>query len=169
MIPIRIEPSADLLVCAVYALDKKQPHDVGGRAKVEGYTPAMTFTETMDRISKGFEIVGVGVLVFGFALSVVQAMITWSRTRSGAQSYKTLRSYFGWSILLSLEVLVAADLIRTVAVQPSLENVAVLGLIIVIRTVLSFSLDVEIEGVLPWRREERGGLAAPEPAEMAGP
>jgi uncharacterized membrane protein len=129
----------------------------------------MNFTEAMDRISKGFEIVGVAVLAFGFALAVVQAVLTWSRTRSGAESYKTLRSYFGWSILLSLEILVAADLIRTVAVQPSLENVAVLGLIVLIRTFLSFSLDVEIEGVLPWRREERGGLVSQKPGEMAGP
>jgi uncharacterized membrane protein len=54
--------------------------------------------------------------------------------------------------LIALEVLVAADLIRTVAVQPTLENVGVLGIIVVIRTLLSFSLDVEIDGVLPWRR-----------------
>ena len=129
----------------------------------------MHFTETMDRISKGFEVIGVGVLAFGFAFAVVRSAMTMSRTGSGAQSYRTLRSIFGWSILLSLEVLVAADLIRTVAVQPSLANVSVLGLIILIRTVLSFSLDIEIEGVLPWRRGQRGGLTAPDPEEMAGP
>ena len=59
---------------------------------------------------------------------------------------------FERSILLSLEILVAADLIRTVAVQPTLQNVLVLGLIILIRTFLSFSLEIEIEGVAPWRR-----------------
>jgi uncharacterized membrane protein len=64
----------------------------------------------------------------------------------------TLRESFGAVLLLALEVLVAADLIRTVAVAPTLENVAVLGLIVLIRTVLSFSLEIEIEGVLPWRR-----------------
>jgi uncharacterized membrane protein len=53
--------------------------------------------------------------------------------------------------LLGLEVLVAADLIRTVAVDPSLENVATLGLIVLIRTFLSFSLDIEIDGRVPWR------------------
>jgi uncharacterized membrane protein len=55
---------------------------------------------------------------------------------------------------VSLEILVAADLIRTVAVQPTLENIAVLGLIVVVRTILSFALDVEIDGVLPWRKAE---------------
>jgi uncharacterized membrane protein len=58
----------------------------------------------------------------------------------------------GRGILVALEVLVAADLIRTVAVEPTLQNVGVLGIIVLIRTVLSFSLDVEIDGVLPWRR-----------------
>jgi uncharacterized membrane protein len=53
---------------------------------------------------------------------------------------------------VSLEILVAADLIRTVAVQPTLENIAVLGLIVVVRVLLSFSLDIEIDGVLPWRK-----------------
>ena len=64
----------------------------------------------------------------------------------------------GRTILLSLEILVAADLIRTVAVDPSIENVSALALIVLIRTILSFSLDVEIEGRLPWRAQ-RGGEA----------
>jgi len=63
-----------------------------------------------------------------------------------------LRETFGGVLLLGLEILVAADLIRTVAVAPTLENVGVLGLIVLIRTFLSFSLEIEIEGVPPWRR-----------------
>ena len=63
-----------------------------------------------------------------------------------------MRQAFGGTLLLGLEVLVAADLVRTVAVAPTLENVLVLGLIVVIRTFLSFSLETEIEGVAPWRR-----------------
>jgi hypothetical protein len=72
---------------------------------------------------------------------------------------------FGRSILLGLEFLVAADIIRTVAVQPSLENVTVLGLIVLIRTFLSFSLEVEIDGRWPWRRSlaVRSGLSAASP------
>jgi hypothetical protein len=79
---------------------------------------------------------------------------------------------FGRSILLGLEFLVAADIIRTVAVQPSLENVAVLGLIVLIRTFLSFSLEVEIDGRWPWRRAVavRSGLptASPDTSEPGG-
>lgn len=61
-----------------------------------------------------------------------------------------LRETFGGVLLLGLEILVAADLIRTVAVAPTLENVGVLGLIVLM--LLSFSLEIEIEGVVPWRR-----------------
>jgi uncharacterized membrane protein len=110
------------------------------------------FTETMDRISQGFEIVGVAVLVLGFLIALARAAATYRRRRSLDDGYLALRNFFGRSVLLGLEVLVAADLIRTVAVAPSLQNVLVLGIIVLIRTFLSFSLDVEIEGVLPWRR-----------------
>ena len=63
-----------------------------------------------------------------------------------------MRQSFGGAILLGLEILVAGDLIRTVAVYPTLESVVVLAIIVLIRTVLSFSLEIEIDGVPPWRR-----------------
>jgi uncharacterized membrane protein len=66
--------------------------------------------------------------------------------------YRMIRSYFGRTMLLGLEVLVAADLIRTVAVDPTMQNVLVLGLIVLIRTFLSFSLEIEMEGIPPWKR-----------------
>jgi uncharacterized membrane protein len=111
----------------------------------------MSFNETMEDVARGFEAVGVAVLVVGFAIGFVQAGVAYVRGEARPAIYRTLRSYVGRTILLSLEVLVAADLIRTVAVDPSIENVAALALIVLIRTVLSFSLDVEIEGRLPWR------------------
>jgi uncharacterized membrane protein len=77
---------------------------------------------------------------------------------------------FGRSILLGLEFLVAADIIRTVAVQPSLQNVAVLGLIVLIRTFLSFSLEVEIDGRWPWRRAVLGrATSSPSPPDSSEP
>ena len=75
----------------------------------------------------------------------------------GRKGYVALRAAFGGTLLLGLEVLVAADLVRTVAVAPTLDNVLVLGLIVLIRTVLSFSLETEIEGVPPWRRAQMTG------------
>jgi uncharacterized membrane protein len=79
------------------------------------------------------------------------------RRRGGRRAYQALRETFGGVLLLSLEILVAADLIRTVAVAPTMQNVTVLGLIVLIRTFLSFSLQVEIDGDLPWRRALTSG------------
>jgi len=112
----------------------------------------MGYTVFMDHVTQGFEIVGVAVLVFGFAIGFVRALVAKLRHASPGGVYVMIRSYFGRSILLVLEVLVAADLIRTVAVQPTLNNVLVLGLIVLIRTFLSFSLEIEIDGIVPWRR-----------------
>jgi uncharacterized membrane protein len=112
----------------------------------------MTFTEVMDTIAKAFEGLGAAVLVLGLLLSLGMSARDWLRTRQGRVAYRTLKETFGGVLLLGLEILVAADLVRTVAVEPTMENVAILGLIVLIRTFLSFSLEIEIEGVPPWRR-----------------
>src|SRR2546423_6549960 len=70
------------------------------------------------------------------------------------RAYKGLRRNLGRCILLGLEVLIVADIVRTIIVDSTLESVAVLGVIVVIRIVLSFSLEVEIDGVWPWRRRQ---------------
>ena len=106
----------------------------------------------MENISRAFEWIAVGVLILAFALTLVGAARDLLHGAAVEEAYRRGRAVLGRGILVGLEVLVAADLIRTVAVEPTLENVGVLGIIVVIRTVLSFSLDVEIEGVLPWRR-----------------
>jgi uncharacterized membrane protein len=106
----------------------------------------------MDDIARGIEWIGVAIIVLALVLSAARAVRDLRGGVAGAEVYRRSRSYFGRGILLGLETLVAADLIRTVAVQPTLENVLVLALIVLVRTVLSFALDVEIEGVLPWRK-----------------
>jgi hypothetical protein len=100
--------------------------------------------------------------------------MAWRGSGQGRQGYAVLRQSFGGVVLLALEILVAADLIRTVAVAPTLANVAVLGLIVLIRTFLSFSLEIEIEGVPPWRRLATSGAtvaarAASRPAAGGSP
>jgi uncharacterized membrane protein len=119
----------------------------------------MRFTNLMEHVAQGFEAVGVGVLIVGLCWSLVLAASVW-RTRGGQLGFRTLRETFGGVLLLGLEILVAADLIRTVAVSPTLRSVAVLGLIVVIRTFLSFSLQIEIDGAPPWRRGLVTGPAA---------
>jgi len=93
----------------------------------------------------------------GVIWSFILAAVAARRSGWSAQAYLVLRQAFGGTLLLGLEILVAADLVRTVAVAPTLDNVLVLGLIVVIRTFLSFSLETEIEGVAPWRRAMTGG------------
>jgi uncharacterized membrane protein len=117
----------------------------------------VTFTEVMSWAARGFDGLGVVVLVVGLVWSLVLAARVWRRSGEGRQGYHVLRESFGGALLLAVEILVAADLIRTVAVAPTLENVAGLGLVVVIRTLLSFSLQIEMEGVVPWRRALVGG------------
>jgi uncharacterized membrane protein len=108
----------------------------------------------MDKISRAFEWIAVGELVLAFLAALFSVARDLLRGASLHETYRHWRAIFGRGVLVGLEILVAADLIRTVAVAPTLENIAVLGLIVVVRTLLSFALDVEIDGVLPWRKAE---------------
>ena len=119
----------------------------------------MTFTELMDHAAQGFELVGAVVLAVGLVAAVVMSAVVWFRSSDGAVAFRLLREFFGGALLLSLEILVAADLLRTVAVTPTLESVGVLAIIVLIRTFVSFSLEIEIEGVPPWRRAMTSGAA----------
>jgi uncharacterized membrane protein len=116
-----------------------------------------SFATVMDHIAQGFEGFGAAILVVGAVWSILLACLTWRRSGNGERAFLALRRTFGATLLLGIEVLVAADLIRTVAVSPTLDNVLVLGLIVAIRTFLSFSLECEIEGVVPWRRAMTSG------------
>lgn len=119
----------------------------------------MSFVELMELVARGFELLGAAVLVLGLLVSLALAGHVGYDTKRIRPAYRTLRESFGGALLLGVEVLVAADLVRTVAVDPTVENVAILGLIVLIRTFLSFSLEIEIEGVPPWRRALVGGAA----------
>src|SRR3954452_7082169 len=117
----------------------------------------MTFAEAMGHVAQIFEVIGAAVLFLGLFVSMALGVRAYRRTRNGTAAYRVLRQAFGGVILLGLEILVAADLVRTVAVQPTMQSVLVLGVIVLIRTVLSFSLETEIEGVAPWRRAATTG------------
>jgi uncharacterized membrane protein len=126
----------------------------------------MSFEQTMDDIARGVEILGVATVLVGLAAALASGALALYAGAGAGSAYRTIRAVFARSILLGLEFLVAADIIRTVAVQPSLENVAVLGLIIVIRTFLSFALEVELDGRWPWARAPGGAAgAAGDPAD----
>jgi uncharacterized membrane protein len=111
-----------------------------------------TYTQVMLLVAQVFEVIAAATLFAGLIFSVWLSLRTYMRTKSGTSAYKIMRQSFGGAILLGLEILVAGDLIRTVAVAPTLDNVIVLAIIVLIRTFLSFSLEIEIDGVPPWRK-----------------
>ncbi|MCZ3386684.1 MAG: DUF1622 domain-containing protein [Actinomycetia bacterium] len=112
----------------------------------------MSTQEFFEGVTTFFDLAGVAVLLGGLVLAVVVSARSVVRRDSASVTVVVFRSTFGRALLLSLEILIAADLTRTLTVDPTLENVFVLGVIVIIRSVLSISLDIEMEGVVPWRR-----------------
>ena len=111
----------------------------------------MTLTEWVQLAGRFMEALGVGTIVAGTLLVTWRFFVRWRAGTAGANLYKTYRAGLARTILLGLEFLVAGDIIRTVAVEPTLQNVGVLAVIVLIRTVLSMSLQLEIEGRWPWQ------------------
>jgi uncharacterized membrane protein len=111
-----------------------------------------TYTQVMLVVAQSFEVIAAAVLFAGLLWSLWMSLRDYRRRKDGGLAYRVMRQSFGGAILLGLEILVAGDLIRTVAVAPTLDNVLVLGIIVLIRTFLSFSLEIEMDGVPPWRK-----------------
>src|SRR4029077_15791100 len=109
------------------------------------------YRHIMDVVGTGVD--GIGVLIVGGRALVATARLAIHRAQNTGNYYSLYRQDVGRAILLGLEFLIAGDLIRTVVVAPTLQNVVVLGMIVLIRTFLSLSLQLEIEGKLPWRRD----------------
>lgn len=111
--------------------------------------PVMSFYEVIETVGKVIDGVGVATIAVGALISAAGALSR-LRRKTGVV-YRVFREQLGRSILLGLEFLVAADIIRTVAITPSAGSVAVLGGIVLIRTFLSFSLQLEVTGYWPWQ------------------
>ena len=109
------------------------------------------FDALMEMVVQGFELAGVAVLVLGALAAFAHA--AWSVRKVGVrEAYENARRGMGRVILLGLELLIVADIVLTITVDPTLESALGLGLIVLVRTFLSFSLEVELDGSLPWRR-----------------
>jgi uncharacterized membrane protein len=111
----------------------------------------MTFEESMEDIAKAFEAVGVMVIVIGGVVAMVLGV---KNFKDMSKFFADVRRDFGRPLILGLEILVAADIIKTITVDASLESVVVLGILVAVRIALSFSLDIEVDGMVPWRRAE---------------
>jgi uncharacterized membrane protein len=104
------------------------------------------------------EVLAVGIIVAATFAALGRYLIHHFIRRTEEDHYHQLKVSLGRALLLGLEVLVAADIIRTVALELTLESVSVLGLLVLIRTFLSWALVVEIDGHWPWRRTTHGNL-----------
>jgi uncharacterized membrane protein len=112
----------------------------------------MSYEEFVSDVVKGVEALGAAIMVLGGLGALIAAAFAVARPETRGGAYTQLRRNLGRAILLGLEVLIIGDIVRTIVVDPTIESVAVLGLIVVIRIVLSFSLEIEMEGTAPWSR-----------------
>lgn len=123
----------------------------------------MDFTEAVETLARGFEVVGIAIITIGGVVGIARAVFT---TGFRDSFYDSARAGFARPLLLGLSVLVAADIIETIIVDRSLESTAALGLLVLIRVILSFSLEIETDGVLPWRKaqheDEQSAVAYPD-------
>ena len=152
-------------LCAGCESPRRQPGQSplpgGGRS----YNSAVSFFEVIETTGKSIDVIGVAVIAIGALISAASVLPMLSR-RIG-DPYRTFRERLGRSILLGLEFLVAADIIRTVAVTPDARSVAVLGGIVLIRTFLSWSLQLEVTGYWPWQAAKQ--RARKQPSAAAAP
>ena len=118
----------------------------------------MDYNHVIETTGKAIDAAGVAVIVVGMVISAAIAVVGLGHREAG--NYRRFRQQLGRTILLGLELLVAGDIVRTVASQPTITSVAILAIIVLIRTFLSWSLEVELTGRWPW---QTGGAAVPPP------
>ncbi len=113
---------------------------------------AVGFNHNVENVVQVVEGLGVAILVLGGLLVLIHSGVLYLIPARRARAYHYFRKHLGRVILLGLEILIIADIIRTVIVDQSPESVAVLATIVLVRIVLSWSLAVEIDGIWPWRK-----------------
>ena len=126
----------------------------------------MDIRHAVELIELAFELAGIAVLLIGSIIAFVRFFAALIRFRDGQAAYRQLRLHLGRSIVLGLELLVASDIIRSVATDPTFASVGVLSLIVLVRTFLSWSLEVEINGQWPWQRSRFHKGEPPGPNEL---
>jgi uncharacterized membrane protein len=122
----------------------------------------------MEWVVNGFELAGVLILVVGSLLAFVAAVTVYRRDGRRA-AYERARQDVGRAILLGLEILIIADIVLTITVERTFDSALTLGLIVLVRTFLSFSLEIELDGSLPWRRGPMGTGRPPQQSAAPDP
>jgi uncharacterized membrane protein len=123
----------------------------------------VTFERVMNDAVKAFEVLGVAILVIGSIVALIAGIVRLIQGVQLTAVFDQVRARLGRAILLGLEILVVADIIRTIVVSPTVSSALTLGLIVIVRIALSFAIDVEVEGVAPWRKAERDAANATPP------
>ena len=114
----------------------------------------MDYEHLVGAAARVIEIAGVAVLLLGALVAAGAFTLRLLRRMTFRAAYHELRADLGRAILLGLELLVIADIIGTVAIEPTLRNLSVLAVIVAIRTLLSFALELEVSGRWPWQRSQ---------------
>jgi len=109
----------------------------------------------VEYVAIGIEVLAVAIIAISIAYATASHLVTHLSHRADSDSYRVYRRRIAEGLLLGLEILVAADIVRTVILDSTLESVAILGVLVLIRTFLTWSLVVEMEGRLPWRASSR--------------
>jgi uncharacterized membrane protein len=109
-------------------------------------------------ISEVIDFAGVVIIALGALIGVILCAQDLLRQERAVDAYSLLRTFLGRSLLLGLEFLVAGDIIKTVAIEPTFDSVIVLAIIVLVRTVLSLSIDVEIDGRWPWQAAQQASV-----------
>jgi uncharacterized membrane protein len=128
----------------------------------------MDVRRPVEFVQFAFEAAGVLVLVLGATYASVTYGAAIVNRQPGSEGYQAVRQRLGRAILLGLEFLVAADIIRSVALDPSFASIGILGLLVVVRTFLSWSLEVEIDGVWPWQRSRSSAQRSADTGQERG-
>ena len=121
----------------------------------------MSFKDAIDVVGEILDAAGVILMVGGVLVATLFVMARIRTEGLSDNAYRRFRQSLGKAILLSLELLVAADIIRTVAVRPTFRSAGVLAIVVLIRTFLSMSLEVELEGRWPWQRAAADAARTP--------
>ena len=116
----------------------------------------MHFEEWMEHVVQAFEVAGVAILGIGSLAALIGAAMAVARGERRV-AYGRARQDVGRAVLLGLEVLIIADIVQTITIDPTVESAVTLGIIVLVRTFLSFSLEIELDGIVPWRRTPNNG------------
>ncbi len=119
----------------------------------------LSLLDSIETVAEIFDLLGVAILVVGIGIATLLFTSSLIKPAQAVPAIKKFKIRIGRAMLLGLEVLIAADIVKTVALEPTIDNVAALGLLVIVRTFLSWTLALEIEGHWPWQANKMKAVA----------